>query len=72
MSFSFSATPAMNLAGAPVTGQHSRSILAGIGYSAEEIDDLVADGRGRRRRARRRRLNSAPSTAGHDDSLLIF
>lgn len=44
MSFSFSATSTMNLAGAPVTGQHSRSILAGVGYSAEEIDDLVAEG----------------------------
>ena len=44
MSFSFSATSAMNLAGAPVTGQHSRSILAGLGYSAAEIDDLVAQG----------------------------
>lgn len=44
MSFSFSATSAMNLAGAPVTGQHSRAVLADIGYSAAEVDALVADG----------------------------
>ena len=44
MSFSFSATSAMNLAGSPVTGQHSRTILADLGYTAAEIDDLVADG----------------------------
>ena len=44
MSFSFSATSAMNLAGSPVTGQHSRMILAGLGYSPEEIDGLVASG----------------------------
>ena len=44
MSFSFSATPAMNLAGAPVTGQHSRSILADLGYDAAEIDALIAGG----------------------------
>ena len=44
MSFSFSATPAMNLAGAPVTGQHSRTILADLGYTPDEIDALVADG----------------------------
>ena len=60
MSFSFSATPAMNLAGAPVTGQHSRSILAGLGYSAEEIDDLVAERRGRRRRPCAGRLTIGP------------
>jgi crotonobetainyl-CoA:carnitine CoA-transferase CaiB-like acyl-CoA transferase len=44
MPFSFSATSAMNLAGAPVTGQHSRSILAALRYSTEEIDELVAAG----------------------------
>jgi crotonobetainyl-CoA:carnitine CoA-transferase CaiB-like acyl-CoA transferase len=44
MSFSFSATPAMNLAGAPVTGQHSRAILADLGYAADEVDALIADG----------------------------
>ena len=43
MSFSFSATPAMNLAGSPVTGQHSR--LLG---SCAEIG-LVADGSENRR-----------------------
>jgi crotonobetainyl-CoA:carnitine CoA-transferase CaiB-like acyl-CoA transferase len=44
MSFSFSATPLQNLAGSPITGQHTRQILAELGYSSDEIDDLVADG----------------------------
>lgn len=44
MPFSFSATSAQNRAGSPVTGQHSRAVLAGIGYSPTEIDELVAAG----------------------------
>jgi crotonobetainyl-CoA:carnitine CoA-transferase CaiB-like acyl-CoA transferase len=44
MSFSFSATSQQNLARSPVTGEHSRAILADLGYSVEDIDDLVADG----------------------------
>jgi crotonobetainyl-CoA:carnitine CoA-transferase CaiB-like acyl-CoA transferase len=44
MPFSFSATDAQNLAGAPVTGQHSRAILRQLGYTDPEIDELVADG----------------------------
>lgn len=41
MPFSFSASPKMNTAGAPVTGQHSRQILAGLGYSSDEIEQLI-------------------------------
>ena len=44
MPFSFSVSSAQNLAGAPVTGQHSRAILRGLGYTDGEIDELVADG----------------------------
>jgi len=44
MPFSFSASPKMNLAGSPVTGQHSRSILAGLGYTDDEIVELIACG----------------------------
>jgi crotonobetainyl-CoA:carnitine CoA-transferase CaiB-like acyl-CoA transferase len=44
MPFSFSESAAMNLAGSPVTGQHTREILADLGYGADEIDDLVASG----------------------------
>ena len=44
MTFSFSATSVQNRAGSPVTGQHSRTILADLGYSPVEIDDLVASG----------------------------
>jgi crotonobetainyl-CoA:carnitine CoA-transferase CaiB-like acyl-CoA transferase len=42
MAFSFSATAGKNLAGTPVTGQHSRQILVDLGYSAAEIEDLIA------------------------------
>ena len=44
MPFSFSVSSRPNLAGAPVTGQHSRAVLAGLGYSESQIDELVADG----------------------------
>ena len=44
MPFSFSVSSRPNLAGAPVTGQHSRTVLAGLGYTGSEIDRLVADG----------------------------
>lgn len=40
--FSFSDTPGKNLGGAPVTGEHSRQILADLGYSEAEINDLIA------------------------------
>jgi len=42
MAFSYSATSGQNRGGAPVTGQHSRQILADLGYSTEEIEDLIA------------------------------
>ena len=44
MPFSFSVTAAQNLAGSPVTGQHSRAILVDLGYADDEIDALVAEG----------------------------
>jgi crotonobetainyl-CoA:carnitine CoA-transferase CaiB-like acyl-CoA transferase len=44
MPFSFSVSSEQNLAGSPVTGQHSRQILADLGYDETEIDALVADG----------------------------
>ena len=44
MPFSFSVSSRPNLAGAPVTGQHSRAVLAALGYSESQIDELVADG----------------------------
>jgi crotonobetainyl-CoA:carnitine CoA-transferase CaiB-like acyl-CoA transferase len=44
MPWSFSLTAAQNLAGSPITGQHSRSILRGLGYTDAEIDELVAEG----------------------------
>ncbi len=50
MPFSFSATARQNLTGAPVTGQHTRPILTGVGYTDAEIDALVADGVVRERR----------------------
>ncbi len=28
----------------PALGQHSRSVLAGLGYTAEQIDALARDG----------------------------
>jgi crotonobetainyl-CoA:carnitine CoA-transferase CaiB-like acyl-CoA transferase len=42
MPFSFSVSDRPNLAGSPVTGQHSRSILRQLGYGDGEIDALVA------------------------------
>ncbi len=44
MPFSFSASSQRNVAGAPVTGEHSRTVLAEVGYTDEEIDALIADG----------------------------
>ncbi len=44
MPWSFSLTAAPNLAGSPITGQHSRTILRGLGYTDGEIDELVAEG----------------------------
>jgi crotonobetainyl-CoA:carnitine CoA-transferase CaiB-like acyl-CoA transferase len=44
MPFSFSASNRPNLAGAPVTGEHSRAVLLDLGYSVDEVDALVADG----------------------------
>jgi crotonobetainyl-CoA:carnitine CoA-transferase CaiB-like acyl-CoA transferase len=41
MPFSFSESSAQNLAGAPITGQHSREILTELGYTDEEIDALI-------------------------------
>ena len=38
MPFSFSASSRRNVAGAPVTGEHSRTVLAEVGYTDEEID----------------------------------
>ena len=44
MPWSFSLTAAQNLAGSPITGQHSRVILRRLGYTDGEIDELVAEG----------------------------
>jgi crotonobetainyl-CoA:carnitine CoA-transferase CaiB-like acyl-CoA transferase len=44
MPFSFSASNRANLAGAPVTGEHSRTVLVDLGYTYEEVDALVAAG----------------------------
>jgi crotonobetainyl-CoA:carnitine CoA-transferase CaiB-like acyl-CoA transferase len=44
MPFSFSASSRRNTAGAPVTGEHSRTVLARVGYDDGEIDQLIADG----------------------------
>ena len=44
MPFSFSESSRQNLAGSPVTGQHSRPILRTLGYAEAEIDELVAAG----------------------------
>ena len=41
MSFTFSETSAPNLAGAPITGQHNLQVLASLGYSQSEIDELI-------------------------------
>ncbi len=40
----FSETPATIRRGAPVLGQHTREVLAEYGYSADDIDRLVAAG----------------------------
>jgi crotonobetainyl-CoA:carnitine CoA-transferase CaiB-like acyl-CoA transferase len=42
MPFSFSVSARQNLAGSPVTGQHSRPILRQLGFTDAEIDELVA------------------------------
>ncbi len=42
MPFSFSVSDRPNVAGSPVTGQHSRAILRQLGYGDDEIDELVA------------------------------
>jgi len=44
MPFSFSVSDRQNLAGSPVTGQHSRPVLQRLGYTDGEIDELVAAG----------------------------
>lgn len=44
MPWSFSVSDAANLAGSPVTGQHSRPILRSLGYDDETIDEFVAGG----------------------------
>jgi crotonobetainyl-CoA:carnitine CoA-transferase CaiB-like acyl-CoA transferase len=40
----FSNTPGAVLRGAPILGEHTREILAEIGFSAEEIDQLKSEG----------------------------
>jgi crotonobetainyl-CoA:carnitine CoA-transferase CaiB-like acyl-CoA transferase len=40
----FSRTPSRVFAGAPLTGEHSRSILAGLGHDGLEVDDLIDRG----------------------------
>jgi crotonobetainyl-CoA:carnitine CoA-transferase CaiB-like acyl-CoA transferase len=44
MPFSFSVSDRRNLAGSPVTGQHSRQVLRQLGYADGEIDELVVAG----------------------------
>ena len=39
----FDKTPAAIAGPGPKLGQHSREILTGLGYSAEEVDALIAD-----------------------------
>jgi crotonobetainyl-CoA:carnitine CoA-transferase CaiB-like acyl-CoA transferase len=40
----FSATPGAITRGAPVLGEHTGEILAGLGYSAAEVEALVKEG----------------------------
>ena len=40
----FSATPGETVRPAPLLGEHTREILAGLGYSAEQIERLEQDG----------------------------
>jgi crotonobetainyl-CoA:carnitine CoA-transferase CaiB-like acyl-CoA transferase len=40
----FSKTPARRRAGSPVVGQHTREIMAGLGYSKPEMERLAAGG----------------------------
>jgi len=40
----FSRTPAAVLRGAPILGEHTREILAQIGFTAEEIEELKSEG----------------------------
>jgi crotonobetainyl-CoA:carnitine CoA-transferase CaiB-like acyl-CoA transferase len=40
----FSETPAAITRAAPLLGEHTRELLAGYGYSEDEIDRFVADG----------------------------
>jgi len=42
--FRLSATPPEVRAGAPLTGQHSADVLAELGYTAEQVQDMVARG----------------------------
>jgi crotonobetainyl-CoA:carnitine CoA-transferase CaiB-like acyl-CoA transferase len=40
----FSRTPSRVFAGAPLTGEHSRSILSELGHEGGDVDDLIARG----------------------------
>ena len=40
----FSRTPSRVFAGAPLTGEHSRSILAELGHDGLDVDDLIDRG----------------------------
>ena len=40
----FSRTPSRVFAGAPLTGEHSRSILSELGHEGDDVDDLIARG----------------------------
>ena len=40
----FSATPGKVERAAPLLGQHTREVLAGLGYAPEEIERLYAEG----------------------------
>ena len=44
MPVKFTGTPAKTDQGAPVYGQHTREVLAEYGYSAEEIEAMLAEG----------------------------
>ena len=51
--YAFSATPPRIDRGAPLTGEHTRELLGELGYSAEQVDDLLERGAASDRMLRR-------------------